>query len=238
MRARLVILLLYCVCAACCVSGNCYADGAIDTFTIQKAVKHFLVEQLEYSSNDVVVEIGRIPPHTSVPNRNMSISVQPADARNELKGKTIFFVTVYDNNKKLDRFPVTADIRLYADVVVNITRLNRYVTVEREDLSIEKREITNLRRPPFTNFDEVAGKRTTRVLRVGTILTANEVEDPPLVNKGDILTAILTDKNLQISLKAKALSEGWLGDTIVVKMINSMQRYRVKIYDAGYAVIQ
>ena len=238
MRARLEILLLCCGCAAFCVFDDCYADSSVNAITIQKAVKRFLVEQLAYSSNDVFVEIGRIPPHTLAPDRNMSISVQPADARNELKGKTIFFVTIYDNNKKQNRFPVTADIRLYAKVVVNITRLNRYVTVEREDLSIEKREITNLRRPPYTNFDDVVGKRTTRVLRAGTILTANEVEDPPLVNKGDILTAILEDKNLQISLRAKALSEGWLGDTIVVKMIDSTQRYRVKIYDAGYAVIQ
>ena len=238
MRVRLEILLLCCVCTTFCVSGNCYADGAINALTIKKAVKRFLLEQLAYSSNEVVVEIGRIPPHTPVPNRNISISVQPADGRNELKGKTIFFVTVYDNYKKQNRFPVTVDIRLYADVVVNITRLNRYVTVEREDLSIEKRDITNLRRPHFTNFDEVVGKRTTRVLRSGTILTANEVEDPPLVNKGDILTAVLKDKNLQISLQTKALSEGWIGDTIVVKMINSTQRYRVKIYAAGYAVIQ
>ena len=154
------------------------------------------------------------------------------------RGKTLFYIEVVANGREVQRLPVIANIRVYADVLVSVRQLDKNTLCEEADFSLERREITLLRANPVFDYISLRDRRTARIIGKGTVLCEKDIERVPCVTKGEILSVILQTKNLRIDLRGRALADGWIGDKIWIRLLDGQQKYLATIHRSKVAKIQ
>ena len=122
-------------------------------------------------------------------------------------------------------------IRKFAEVVVAKDKFDRNDPIDLSALSVERMDITTVREQPIRSIDELAGLRTTRIVRRGTILTAGMVEAVPDVEAGKDIEIIYQTGLCTITARGTALEPGYKGDLVKVKNAASGKIIHAEIID-------
>ncbi|HSZ73616.1 MAG TPA: flagellar basal body P-ring formation chaperone FlgA, partial [Rhizomicrobium sp.] len=80
---------------------------------------------------------------------------------------------------------------------------------------------------------QLDGMQTRRVLRAGEAVRADDVRKPVLVTKGSTVTMTFSAPGVQLSATGKAMSEGGLGETVVVLNPVSYRQVSATVIGAG-----
>ena len=114
---------------------------------------------------------------------------------------------------------------LIYEVVVPVRDIARHEVIGLEDLSVQER--TGRTVPSnLASIDDLVGKRATRLLAAGSVLTTSAAETVPLVESGDMVTLVVTSGPVIVTATGKVLQKGSLGDIVAVENVNT----RVKVY--------
>ncbi len=84
-----------------------------------------------------------------------------------------------------------------------------------------------------TSMNQLDGMQTRRVLRAGEAVRADDVRKPVLVTKGSTVTMTFVAPGVQLSATGKAMSEGGLGETVVVLNPVSYRQVSATVIGAG-----
>jgi flagella basal body P-ring formation protein FlgA len=125
------------------------------------------------------------------------------------------------------QIPVTANI--WREVYVASTALKRGQLVRDADLSRERRDMLALRDALTTveldnSFLEIAEN-----IPAGMALTSRSLRLRPIVHRGKIADAIVTDGALTLSVKVEILEDGLPGQTIRIRNLKSKREFRGKV---------
>ncbi|BBD07912.1 flagellar basal body P-ring formation chaperone FlgA [Desulfovibrio ferrophilus] len=82
------------------------------------------------------------------------------------------------------------------------------------------------------------GQRVQRSVGAGEVLYQDNLEDVPLVSRGDILTLVFQGQYVRLTASAKALSDGKLGQRILVENLSSKREIAAEIRDAHTVVVR
>ncbi len=85
---------------------------------------------------------------------------------------------------------------------------------------------------------EVIGKRLRRDLPAGTVLTPQAIEDPILIQTGEVVHIIAENPRLVIHTNGKALDRGRMGETIRVKNLNSGKEILGKVTGGNTVTVE
>ncbi len=151
---------------------------------------------------------------------------------------TVPFKVIANVGGKQQAFTATARVRIFKKVAVAARRLGRHEIIDRDDVRLEKRDITFLTDGYFEDRDSAAGKRTRRVINAGSILASSDVEDLPIVERGaDVMVSVIIG-SVTVTAKARALEDGAIGDRIVVRDLTTGKRLTVTVVGKGLAVLE
>ncbi len=146
------------------------------------------------------------------------VPVQPAPAQGGLispgKAQADTAPAPYGNSKDM----------IY-QVVVPVRDIARHEVIGLEDLSIQERTGRTVPNN-LASIDDLVGKRATRLLVAGTVLTTSAAEPVPVVESGDLVTMIVISGPVTVTATGKVLQRGFLGDIVAVENVNT----RVKVY--------
>ncbi len=125
------------------------------------------------------------------------------------------------------QIPVTAHI--WQDVYVASSPLKRGQLVRDADLSRERRDMLALRDAlavveldnPFLELGEN--------VPAGTALTSRSLRLRPIVHRGKVADAIVSDGMMTLSVKVEVLEDGLPGQTIRVRNLKSKREFRGKV---------
>ncbi|MDH2431331.1 flagellar basal body P-ring formation chaperone FlgA [Pokkaliibacter sp. MBI-7] len=118
---------------------------------------------------------------------------------------------------------VPATIKLYQDIVILSRNLSRGQPVTKDDVRLEERDVSSLRRQYYQKVDDVLGMAGKRHLSANAVLSPEMLVPPLLVKKGDIVTIHAKAGAAEITTQGTALSDGQEGDSITV-LNNASQR--------------
>lgn len=124
-------------------------------------------------------------------------------------------------------------IRKFAEVVVAKDKFDRNDPLDPSALSVERMDITTLREQPLRSVEDLAGLRTTRIIRRGTVLTAGMIEAVPDVEAGNEVDIVYQTGLCTITARGKALEPGYKGDLVRVKNAASGKIINAEIIDHG-----
>ena len=128
-------------------------------------------------------------------------------------------------------------IELFQPVLVTQTPLKRGVAIGREHIAYKQLDVNKLTLGYFTDEDEVLGKIVKRNLLVKQVINPMMIDNPLVVNKGDVVVIVAKKGNLQVQMHGIALASGKVGKQIQVRNRRSERVIKAVIKKAGLVEI-
>ena len=211
---------------------------SVDSITITgeeilRKAKEYLLSKLSKNENEITIESDRPTMDRLLPNNGGDIrwEISQIDTKKG-RGNVQLVVRIYINGKQYLKTPVFFYIRTYEDIVIANKTINRNDTLTTDDLAVSNIETTKLAGITFENTEDLAGKRAIRSIPHGTPITAEMIDNPPLIKKGDFIKVSVQSGNLNIVTRGVAKEDGYLGKVIRIKNIDSNKDLYGKVEDS------
>ena len=102
-------------------------------------------------------------------------------------------------------------------VVVPVHDIERGETIADSDITVATVPPNRMRPGLATTKESLVGREARRLLRAGELVRNEDVHMPVLVAKGATVTMIFSGPGISITAIGRAMSEGGLGETVVVQ---------------------
>ncbi|MBN2702415.1 MAG: flagellar basal body P-ring formation protein FlgA [Methylothermaceae bacterium] len=112
---------------------------------------------------------------------------------------------------------VRANVRLFQKVAVLARSLAKGTVLEEAMVILKRTDIADLRGGYFSTTESALGKRLTRSLPAGAVLTRRELTSLKIVHKGDAVMIRARGGGLDVRMGGHALMDGGLGERIRVR---------------------
>ena len=200
---------------------------------IRKA-KEYLLSKLSRPESEIVIESDRPPMDKLLPDNGGDIrwEISQIDT-NKDRGNVQLVVRISINEKQYLKIPIFFTIRTYEDIVIPNKKINRHDILAMDDLVVKRMETTKLAGVTFDNTEDLIGKRAIRPILPNIPITAEMIDNPPLIKKGDFIKVSVQSGNLHVVTKGVAKEDGYLGKIIRIKNIDSNKDLYGKVEDSA-----
>jgi len=141
-------------------------------------------------------------------------------------------VSVRCNSGVSWRIFMTAQVKIFGQVIVSRHPLNKGHLIQKSDLELKKIELSTLRSTYLSNTKLAINHVLKRNINRGAVISVNNLSKPVLIKKGDAIVILAESNGFKISMKAIALSSGSKGDKIRAKNIKTKKIIQGIVFDA------
>jgi flagella basal body P-ring formation protein FlgA len=200
---------------------------------ILKKAKEYLQSKLFQPEREIIIESDRPPRDKLLPANEGTIhlEVSQIDAHKD-RGNVQLIVRIFINDKEYLKVPVFLNIRVYEDVVASSKKIDRNDILNMNNLTIKRTETTKLAGLTFSHVEDLIGKRAIRPILPNTPITAEIVDNPPAIKKGDLIKILIQTRNLHLVTKGVAKEDGYVGKIIRIKNIDSNKELYGRVEDS------
>jgi flagella basal body P-ring formation protein FlgA len=195
---------------------------------LKAAVRRHVLEHTGLAAEDVLCEFVGEPRAFAVTSGDVTYLVVPVSNK-PYSGYQAFSVCVRVDGVEAASTRVAVKIRVFQPVVVTQRRLTRDEAIGAEDLALERREVTASLGDCFARTADVVGKRATRSVSAGVVLTDAMVGQPLAVRRNDSVTLVARRGAVRVRTKGIALKDACVGESVDVMNadLNKVIRARV-----------
>ncbi len=137
--------------------------------------------------------------------------------RRSLRGSCYIGVEFYKGERLLKRLELPARIKIYRQVPIATTRLNRGEKISSESIALAKREVTNYKEKELASPDYLIGMKLKRNVGKGESITNAMVKKETIINRGDKVMIVAQSGAIRICSAGEALQDAAIGQTIKVR---------------------
>jgi len=112
---------------------------------------------------------------------------------------------------------IPASVEIFRDVVVASQSLARGHRLTADDLNLQRTNVMQLGNGYVSDPSRVIGMELKRALRSLDTIKLNQVQEPDVINKGDLVVLRVKSKVLVVQTEGVALSNGYVGEKIKVR---------------------
>lgn len=142
-------------------------------------------------------------------------------------------VLVRQNDRVIRNIPVKVDVEASMNMVVTLHEVERGDVISAGDVVLQKREISQGSQHAVRTVEDAIGKMARATMRANQPLREDQLEKVPLVKSGQLVTIILENEAMKISVSGKARSSGAEGDTIRVQNLTSLKEIPARVISAS-----
>lgn len=204
------------------------AGQTITPENLKAAVRRHVIEHTGLPAEDVVCEFVRTPRAFAVACGEVTYSVVPVSNK-PYSGYQAFSVCVRTDGIETETRRVAVKIRLFRSVVVVRRRIARDEVIRGEYIRLERREVTTSVGNYFTRSADVVGKRATRSVSAGVLLTDVMVGKPLAVRRNDCVTLCARRGAVRVRTKCIALKDACVGESVDVMNTDSKKVIRARV---------
>jgi flagella basal body P-ring formation protein FlgA len=185
---------------------------------IKQVVAAFIEKNIQTNSGERVnVDVGYIDGRLSL--ARCTIPLEPFTGNSNNNANMI--VGVRCEGVQPWKIYVPVRVAIYKKVVVASNPLNKGIPLTAEDLRLTEQNTANLNSGFYTEKDALIGKVLTRSVSAGMPLTNAYLENPVLIQRGQMVTLLVKKGELEVTSHGIALNKGRVGDVIAVKNTSS-----------------
>jgi flagella basal body P-ring formation protein FlgA len=118
---------------------------------------------------------------------------------------------------------VPVEIRRTHTVLVLRRAVGRGETLVAADVVAQSRELPGLGSPFVSRPEDLAGRQTRRPLPEGTAVTADALNVPLLIKRGQLVTLIAQSSGFEVRAPGKALADAAADQRVRVQNLNSLK---------------
>jgi flagella basal body P-ring formation protein FlgA len=163
----------------------------------------------------------------TVPDETLTAEIlEPA--LNRVTATCILRFELRTDTKTVGSWQAPVQARLWREVLVAKSTLQRGMPVHESDFNLERRDILALR-GPLALLSPALDYEITETVSAGAPLTARAVRLKPVLMRGQLADAIIRQGAMSISLKVEVLEEGVPGQFVRVRNPQSHRELRGKV---------
>lgn len=160
-----------------------------------------------------------VPGGSAIPKGHLGFSIS-RHGTGPLVGRCPLHVDLYVDQSLIRSVMVQAQISVETQVARATRHLSRHERLQPEDVNWETLRLDRVNGRLITP-EEVTQLRARTLIRPGTLLTSNLVEPLPLVERNHTVDVVVEQGPLLIRMRALALDQGAMGESIRVKNVDS-----------------
>ena len=116
---------------------------------------------------------------------------------------------------------VSVKVNYYQEIVVASHPLQRGAIITRDDVRLEKKNLSFYAGKYFTDPDEVIGQELVHSLQMGYIIKDRNLKLPVIVKRGQQVTLLAQNDTYEVRMDGKAMMDGAAGQRIKVRNTRS-----------------
>ena len=105
--------------------------------------------------------------------------------------------------------------------------------ITENDIHLKKMDLSKMKPNAITTLDGVLGKRTKRAIKTDEVLRTDQIELPPLVRRGDVVSIIAESNGLRITALGEVRKKGCRGERIKVLNLDSKKCIYANVLDSN-----
>lgn len=210
-------------------------DRAVEKEEFHDPILEYLEQNAPWSGKELKISILNVPKNTRVPVGNTTYKIDRVDQKTS-KGYSIAHVTVMVDGIDAAEVPVGLDIELMAEIWVVARNLEMGHLLEEGDLHSEM-HVVDATANHISSVDDIGGFEVNRSLSAGTLLRRSEISKPLCAKRGEWVAINAIGQSLQITLRAKAMANGRLGERIMCVNERSNRQVLVELIGMGNGVL-
>ncbi len=212
-----------------------FGDGAVRANSSEEGMngllRAYVAQGLSVDPSEIEVGQLRVVGQKTLPDGK--ITEVKAVRGGRLLGRVIFVVTLSQDNGVSSEQWVSADVQQVREVLVARRTLHRLDILEQEDVAFQSMRVRHQRARYATDLAQVIGKRLTQSLRKGMPIRSVQLEEAPLIRRGERVTITFRSGGLKIITAGEAKQDGRLGETIKVVNLDSQKMIFAEVFDSG-----
>jgi flagella basal body P-ring formation protein FlgA len=211
---------------------NAYSE---DQSFIEGKISNF-IRQIYGDDDDLQIKFGNMPaPLKGRPNvKNMSFAKVP-----DAKGDGVCLVEIIDGKNNRDRSVYVPFRTIKKTKVYILTHSGKKSEVLRAESVTAKETHFNEKKPGYpSKLDDIVGRTLKKDVAAGTVITYSMLDDPVIIQKGEVVNIVAENKKLLVRTKGKALEKGRMGDSIRVKNTLSEKEIFGKVVDDNTILVK
>lgn len=192
----------------------------IDKETLEAIFKDYILDNAPWDSDQIVFERINTPSSIALPKGDLDFEIDEKQNQDFIGNFTILvdFKVEGDSRRKII---ISGRVSVIKEVVKASRNINRGDIITAEDIVLVSEKCKHSSKNPFTNTNDIIGKRATRRIQADQVIQTGMFESPPAVEKGGRVVIKAENNNLLITAMGKALEEGCVGDYIRVMNVSS-----------------
>jgi flagella basal body P-ring formation protein FlgA len=208
-RRLMVLLLLFIA-----VCGTLFAT---EQPPIERKLTDF-IKKIYGEGEEIRVKFGNIPARLKDrPNvKNISFARIPDD-----RGEGLCLVEVEGKNRRGKNVYVPFRVIRKTRVFVLIENGKKGDVIRSDSVAVRDTSLSDRRSRYPSNLENIVGKTLKKDLPRGTVITSQLLDNPVVIERGEVVHIIAENSRLVVQAKGRALEKGRIGDSIRVKNTSS-----------------
>ncbi|WP_374029632.1 flagellar basal body P-ring formation chaperone FlgA [Bdellovibrio bacteriovorus] len=154
----------------------------------------------------------------------------------QLSGKGGFLLPVRDGDQRQLKW-ISGNIRVSQLTPVATRLILQGERVQPEDIRMTMTDVT-FAKDGALRIEDIQGQLAARSLPVGTTIWSSDLKREPAAKRGQIVKALLGDENFEISVNMVAEDNGFVGDVIKVKNLETQKVLSGIVTEKGVVKLQ
>lgn len=198
---------------------------------IEQIINEFLTDNTHRLPDAKISFIPKsYPMPFSLPQGKISYDITPSNPN--ILGSAGLTIILRVDGKVQKNLMIRGQLKALAEVAVSLLPLRRGTMIKSEHVAFKVQDVANAQAPVF-NMDDLIGKRMRTNLKTNSIIELTDVENPPLIQKGEFVKIIVRSGGLHLTATGIAKSDGKLNEIIRVRNSSSNKLVHCRVSAPG-----
>jgi flagella basal body P-ring formation protein FlgA len=167
--------------------------------------------------------------------RSFKLDINP-DAK--YLGHSVLPILFYDSlNKLITKSSVNIQVQAITSLFIANRSIPKGTTITEADILIKKLDLYAKPYKVLLNLSSALGKEARWTIAKDTILTQTMITDTPDIRKLSEVALLYKKENLELKIKAIALDNGIIGDTIRVRCLYKNKIFKGEVIDSQHVKV-
>ncbi len=152
-------------------------------------------------------------------------------------GEQTFQFRFFDRQGKRREVPLRCTVNPMPLVIVAKMNVDRGQVLQADDLTWRQLPVRDDQPPGLRRPEDVIGKEAKRPIRAGEPFAAEDLRGVSLIHRGEIVTVLSKRPGITVRMEAKSQSDGALGETVAVVLLDGRQKLDARVTGYHEAVV-
>lgn len=147
-------------------------------------------------------------------------------------GNANLAVVVRQHDRVVLNTSVQVEVEALADMVVALRQLDYGTIISGTDIAVQQRDIASAAGKYTRDLDAIVGRRARTSIKANAAVRTDQVEKVPIIKSGQMVTIVIENEVMRITVAGRARSAGAEGDTIMVQNLSSLKEIPARVINA------